>query len=167
MNPLRIFAAMAVTLAGLQSATATAQEAVDSPLYRTAMELDARLFEAGFNDCKLDEMASIIGRDLRFFHDVGGRQNRAEFMAAMKKAICSTPDAKPIRKLVAGSSQVFPLRDKGQLYGLIHSGSHEFFIREPGKPMPATNVARFTLVWVKAAEGWQLDTALSFDHRKP
>lgn len=164
MKSLRIFA---LTVAALMSSVALAQEALDSPIHRTALELDARLFEAGFNDCKLDEMAGIIGRDLRFFHDIGGRQNRAEFLAAMKKAICSTPEAKPIRKLVAGSSQVFPLRDKGELYGIIHNGSHEFFIREPGKPMPATNVARFTLVWIKAGDGWQLDTALSFDHRKP
>jgi hypothetical protein len=95
---------------------------------------------------------------------VGGMSDRTEFLAAMKKNICGTSAQKPIRKLVAGSSKVFPLKKDGKLYGFIHHGDHEFWIRAPGKPEYKTGLARFTSVWIETGGEWKLRTVLSYDH---
>lgn len=167
MKPLFLLAGLLLFTQTVFADAARPGEEADAALRQVALELDRRLFERGFNECRLDELATLIAPQLRFFHDVGGLQDRQEFLSGMQKAICGRADEKPIRRLVPGTSQVFPLYKSGRLYGLIHQGIHEFYLRDAEKPLRATNVARFTLVWLKSGEDWLLDTALSFDHRKP
>jgi len=151
-------------LLALLATTAFAQVAESDPLHARAMALDGRLFGEGFNDCKPGVLETLTDARLEFFHDVGGIQDRAGFLSAMAKNICGPVDQKPIRKLVAGSSKVFPLKKDGKLYGLIHHGDHEFWIRERGKPEYKTGRARFTSVWVESSGEWKLRTVLSYDH---
>lgn len=151
---------------GLFAATTVmAQVPETDPLFARAMALDDRLFRDSFNDCKPGVLEALIDPRLEFYHDVAGMQDRAAFLAAVAKNICGPVDRKPIRKLVAGSSKVFPLKQDGKLYGLIHHGDHEFWIREPGKPEYKTGLARFTSVWVDSGGEWKLRTVLSYDHR--
>lgn len=156
-----------VMLAGslLLAMTASAQVAENDPLFTRAMTLDAKLFNETFNECKPGVLETLIDTRLEFYHDVGGMQDRDAFLAAMAKNICGPVEKKPIRKLIGGSSKVFPLKKDGKLYGLIHHGDHEFWIREPGKPEYPTGRARFTSVWVETGGEWKLRTVLSYDHR--
>lgn len=147
------------------AATASAQVSETDPLLARAMALDARLFNETFNECKPGVLETLIDTRLEFYHDVGGMQDRDAFLAAVAKNICAPVHRKPLRKLVAGSSKVFPLKKDGKLYGLIHHGDHEFWIREPGKPEYPTGRARFTSVWVETGGEWKLRTVLSYDHR--
>lgn len=154
-----------VLAGGLILATSvSAQVAESDPLFVRAMALDARLFNETFNDCKPGVLETLVDTRLEFYHDVGGMQDRDAFLAAVAKNICAPVDRKPIRKLVAGSSKVFPLKKDGKLYGLIHHGDHEFWIRERGKPEYRTGRARFTSVWVESGGEWKLRTVLSYDH---
>lgn len=146
------------------SVPSAAQVAETDPLFARAMALDAKLFNETFNECKPGVLETLIDTRLEFYHDVGGMQDRDAFLAAVAKNICGPLDRKPIRKLITGSSKVFPLNKDGKLYGLIHHGDHEFWIREPGKPDYKTGRARFTSVWVEAAGEWKLRTVLSYDH---
>ena len=116
--------AFALFLCGSQ--TAYAQVAENEKLFKDVMELDSHLFDEAFNQCKLNVLDKYISPDLEFFHDKGGTQNRAQFFEAIKKNICSNPDGKPIRTLVPGSSQVFPLENNGVLYGAVQMGVHRF-----------------------------------------
>ncbi len=138
--------------------------ATNPDLLGIVQKLDAALFEKGFNQCDLDALGQAIHPDLDFYHDVGGRQDKAAFMAAMSNNICADTDSKPIRKLVPGSQQVFELKENGKRYGIIQKGDHEFYIKEPGKPLYITGRAKFTNVWVLAGDHWQLIEALSYDH---
>lgn len=144
-----------------------AQVDEDSQLYRELAAMDSLVFDEGFNRCNLQVLNDVISPDLEFYHDQGGFQDKRAFMHAMRENICSSPERKPIRKLVEGSLAVFPLYDNGELYGAIQQGEHEFYIDEPGKELYITNIARFTSLWMQPDASWQLVRAYSFDHRNP
>ena len=128
--------------------------------------MDSLIFDVGFNRCELGVYDKIISEDLEFYHDQGGITNsRTEFIETAKKNICSNADQKPIRKLVKGSMEVYPLSSNGELYGAIQNGVHEFFIKEPDKEMYKTSEAKFTHVWLLKGDQWILKRVLSFDHK--
>ncbi|TDK23214.1 nuclear transport factor 2 family protein [Luteimonas aestuarii] len=149
----------------LAMAPCPAQEPPGSALHVAIDAQDRIVFGQGFNDCDLDALADVVHPQLRFYHDVGGQQDRNAFLAAMQANICPASGPKPIRVLDPGSVQVFPLHDGGVLYGAIHSGVHWFDLREPGKPDVRTGVARFTSVYVLEDGKWWLKDVLSYDHR--
>ncbi len=144
-----------------------AQVSENSELFIQLKKYDSLVFEQGFNKCDFISLEKVIHKDLEFLHDQGGIQNKEDFFKAMKQNICSIPDAKPIRKLVKGSLQVFPMKNKGELYGAIQMGTHEFYIAEPGKPLRITGVAKFIDTWLLENGEWKLRYVLSFDHRQP
>ncbi len=131
-------------------------------------KMDSLIFEIGFNRCELDQLRPHISKDLRFYHDSGGASFGADtFFEISKRNICSNPERKPIRKLVEGSLEVFPLYSEGKLYGAVQNGTHAFFIREPGKELYQTSIAKFTHLWLLQDGRWVLESVLSFDHQDP
>ena len=143
------------------------QVAKNSALFLTMKKIDSVFFERSFNLCDIEYLETAIHKDLLFFHDQSGIQNKADFLKAVKENICSTPDHKPIRKLEENSLEVFPLYNDGKLYGAIENGVHNFYIREPNKKDTATSTAKFTMVWLLENENWLLKEVLSFDHHDP
>lgn len=134
-------------------------------LFVVLKKLDTELFEQGFNQCHLENLKNIVTDDLEFYHDKGGFQDKAMFLKSMKDNICSTPNHKPIRKLIADSLAVFPLYKDGVLYAAMQKGIHEFYIKEPNKEIYPTGVARFTLLWVLNNKVWKLKRIFSYDHK--
>jgi hypothetical protein len=148
------------------SATAKAQVPENSALYQTVMGLDSQLLEEGFNQCLLDRFEKLAASDLEFFHDKGGRQNRAEFLKASRTNICGNPNSRPVRTLLPGSTQVFPLENNGVLYGAIQQGVHRFHTKGQDPAKHGYTDAKFSHVWILSNGQWQLKTALSFDHQQ-
>ena len=148
--------------------TSNAQMDSSSELYRTVQDLDSILFINGFNNCMLQEMDPYIAKDLEFYHDQSGiSTSKEEFFEAINQNICSNRDKKPIRKLVKGSMEVFPLYNNGVLYGAIQKGVHQFYIRESDKEPYLTSTAKFTHVFTMQDNLWQLKRVLSYDHHSP
>lgn len=147
------------------STAAKAQVAENSPLFKTVMALDAQLFDEGFNQCKLDRFEKLAAPDLEFFHDKGGRQNRAQFLKASRENICGNPNSRPVRTLLPGSTQVFALENNGVLYGAIQQGVHRFHTQGQDPAKYGYTDAKFSHVWILNKGVWQLKTALSFDHQ--
>jgi len=145
--------------------TANAQVAENSKLFREIMEMDSQIFDQGFNQCKLEMFQKNIDENLEFFHDKGGTQNKAQFMKAVKENICSNPNGKPIRTLVAGSSKVFALENNGVLYGAVQQGVHEFRTKGADIAVEGYTTAKFTHVWLLRNGQWKLKTSISFDHQ--
>lgn len=87
-----------------------AQVTESSEPFSELEEKDSILFDQGFNECNLTATESLISEDLEFYHDVSGVQNKEDFFKATRENICSGGPQKPIRKLVEGSLNVFPLR---------------------------------------------------------
>lgn len=145
---------------------AKAQVAENSTLFKTVMELDRQLFEQGFNQCQLERFEKLAAPDLEFFHDKGGRQNRAEFLQASRTNICGKPNNRPVRTLLPGSTQVFVLENNGVLYGAIQQGVHRFHTQGQDPTKHGYTDAKFSHVWILSNGQWQLKTALSFDHQQ-
>jgi hypothetical protein len=141
-----------------------AQESKTSELFLTLKKLDSTFFERGFNQCDLDYIDKAIHKDLMFYHDKSGIQNRKAFFENTKKYLCSDPNKKPIRKVIAASLEVFPMYNNGVLYGAIQSGVHDFYIREPNRDDVLTGSARFTHLYLLEEGKWLLKEVFSFDH---
>ena len=127
-------------------------------LYMELKVLDSLLFEEGFNRCRLSVVDSVVSTNFEFYHDQNGIQDKPLFLKGFKESLCSTPKRKPIRKLVKGSLEVFPLYNEGILYGAIQNGIHEFYIKEPEKELYKTNIAPFTSLWIIEKNQWKLKT---------
>jgi len=144
-----------------------AQVNIDSPLFIELKKQDSTFFERSFNQCDLEYLEKAIHKDLIFYHDQSGIQNREKFIENTKKYICSDPNKKPIRKVEEQSLEVFPLYNNGILYGAIQRGIHNFYIREPNKEDIQTSRAKFTHLYVLENRNWLLKEVLSFDHNDP
>ncbi|HRG25068.1 MAG TPA: nuclear transport factor 2 family protein [Chitinophagaceae bacterium] len=145
--------------------SAKAQLPKTDSLYLALKQQDSIFFDRSFNLCDLDYLDKATHPELVFFHDQGGIQHKAEFMAAVKNNICGNSAQKPIRKPDAQSLEVFPLYSNGRLYGVIQTGIHDFYIRESGKPDRHTSRAKFTHVWLLDNGRWLLREVLSYDHK--
>lgn len=148
----------------LSSAYSYAQVARDSELFLAIKAQDSMFFEKSFNLCDLDYLEGAVHKDLAFFHDQGGIQNREQFLEAVRKNICGNMQQKPIRKVDTSSLEVYPLYSNGELYGVIQHGIHYFYIRESGKQDQPTGIAKFTHVYLKDNNKWLLKESLSYDH---
>lgn len=144
-----------------------AQVAHDSPLFQELKRQDSMFFERSFNQCDLAYLEKAVHNELVFFHDQGGIQRKADFLLAVKNNICGNAAFKPIRKLKEESLELYPLYQQGKLYGVIQSGVHLFYIREPNQPDRLTNIAKFTHVWLLENGEWLLRDVLSYDHQEP
>ena len=144
---------------------ANGQVAKNSELHLILKKQDSIFFERGFNLCDFEYLNKTIHKDLIFFHDQSGIQNRDDFMENTRKYICANQNKKPIRKVDQASLEVYPLYKNGELYGAIQNGIHDFFTRESNKPDVHTSRAKFTHVWLLENGNWLLKEVLSFDHK--
>lgn len=154
-----------ILIISLTTTLSFAQVSQDSELFKTIVANDSIVFEQGFNQCNFPPMIELLSDDLEFYHDQAGIQNKELFIKAMEKNICGNSIQKPIRKLVDGSTKIFPLYNGSELYGAIQEGKHEFYIKEPNKELYITGEALFTILWVKDHEQWKAKRVLSYDHR--
>lgn len=153
----------------LLSAAAVAQTAGPAPTQALTDEIkaaDAALFSAFFDRCDIPAFAALLADDFEMIHDKGGRiaGSKAEMISNSEK-ICARQktgeDYRARRELVAESLKVYPVNN----FGAIEIGEHRFFQLLPGKPEKLVEVALFTQVWKKEADGWKLTRVLSYGHR--
>lgn len=136
-----------------------------SSLFQELTVMDSLIFDRGFNHCEMDNFKLFIYEDFEFYHDKGGlTENKGEFIEGFEKNMCDS-EAKPTRRLVKGSLEVFPMYNQGELYAALQYGEHEFYITEPHKEPYKTSTARFMHLWVKVGEAWQLKRVMSYDHQ--
>jgi hypothetical protein len=145
----------------------TAQLDRNDPLFLELKRQDSIFFERGFNRCDVDYLAGHVASDLRFYHDQSGFQDRERFLKNTQQYICSNSNKKPIRRIDTSSLQVFPLYDAGQLYAVLQTGIHHFYLREWGKEDKWSSTAKFAHVWVIEQGGWLLSEVISYDHQAP
>ncbi len=142
-----------------------AQVEKTSELFLTMKQLDSIVFEEGFNNCNMKDLEAILAKDLEFYHDVGGVQNKDQFIASMEQNICGNASEKLTRELVEGSLEVFPLKANDTLYGVLQRGEHEFYRQKVNEAKVKTGYAKFTSYWELQHGEWLLKRVFSFDHR--
>lgn len=127
---------------------------VSQSLYDSIVHMDSILFNA-FNGRDLETLKTLFTEDLEFYHDNGGLSGYEENMENFKNNFAK--DNKLNRKLVKGSTEVFPIKD----YGAIQIGMHTFCHIENGKEDCGT--FKFLHVW-QNKNGWKISRVISYDH---
>ena len=151
----------------LWSAAGLAQENyTQDHLFGELKTMDSLIFEYAFKQCDTTALKPLVTEDLEFYHDQSGASYSREAFLGPLPGLCRM-SYKPIRKLVKGSLQVFPLYDQGKLYGAIQTGEHEFYAKEGNLPVYLTSTAKFTHLWLLIEDKWKLKRVLSYDHKVP
>lgn len=148
-----------------------AQVASDSELFKSLKAKDSLLFDAAFNTCDIATLESLFTEDFEFYHDKGGattgRSNFLDPLAAncSKRNPENPQQAKRI--LIANSLEVYPMYNKGELYGAIQHGIHRFEFLNDQKEYQKGDTAKFTHVWIKEEDMWKIKRELSYNHKSP
>ena len=140
-----------------------AQVKESTDLYKTLKANDSIIFERAFNLCEIEKLEPIVAENFEFYHDVSGVQNKEEFIKVIKENLCTNPGVFS-RKLVKNSLVVYPLKNKGKIYGAIQKGSHDFYINENNLNRK-TATALFTHLWIIENKEWKLKRVLSYNHQ--
>jgi hypothetical protein len=151
---IRFPALLIVAAFGTAASSATSSD----PLFDTIAALDTAVFDA-FNHCsapgQLDKHASYFAADVEFYHDTGGvTWSRDAMLANTRKNVCGHFS----RELIAGTLEVYPIRD----FGALETGSHRFCQFDSGK---CEGLADFSIVWRKQNGAWTITRVLSYGHR--
>ena len=129
----------------------TAYIPIDEEIYDIIVAKDIEYFNA-YNTCDIKKQASLYSEDLEFFHDKGGLStSKQEVLAGIEKNICE----KVTRTIVAGSIEVYPIKD----YGAIEIGYHKFYNNQ--EPNAKSKASKFIMVWKNEDEKWFISKVIS------
>lgn len=150
----------------LLSKHAYSQLSNDSELFKTMAHMDSIIFHEGYNNCNINSMEKAIHESFEMYHDKAGIiSGKEKMVSGIRDGICNGLSYKATRKLKPGSLEVFPLKNNGGLYGVLQTGTHEFYARYPDKDeILLTSTARFNHLWILDNGEWKLKQSLSFDH---
>jgi CubicO group peptidase (beta-lactamase class C family) len=151
----------------LTTYSAFAQVDKNSDLYKTIISKDSLLFNVGFNTCDISQFENLLSEKFEFFHDKEGISDKKEFLNDLRNGLCGDPDNYQARReLLHESTEIYALYNKGNLYGAIQVGVHQFFEKQRNKPEKFGSSAKFTHVWLLENGEWRLAKSLSFEHQE-
>ena len=129
--------------------------ATSGELFETVARLDRDTF-AAFNAHDVEGLMAMFTADLEFYHDTGGLTGYAQTQENFRGLFARTPDIH--RELVAGSLEVYPIKD----HGALELGEHRFCHQENGQPDCGT--FKFAMIWRREGETWKLSRVISYAH---
>lgn len=149
-----------------------AKDISDETLVATMMDLDLRLFENTFGNCKLAEVTELIGEDFEFYHDkVGATKGKDQFIEQLKNGNCSGKGDsniyKAFRVLHEKTLKHFPLFKEDKLYAVLQTGVHSFYETNKGSNLTRGSTAQFSHLWELQNGKWKLVRVISYDHQSP
>jgi ketosteroid isomerase-like protein len=144
-----------VSMANDSPSSTVKNEQAAPDLYTEILNVDTRFFDA-FNRRDLDTMMSLFAKDLEFYHDKGGLTNYEKNLESTKAMFANNKTLR--RELVRETMQVYPIKD----YGALQIAEHRFCSLNNGKQ--DCRVFKFTHIWRKLGDGWQLARVISYDH---
>ena len=168
-SKVRLLVTAGVVAAGIPS-HASAQGGFIPPASKALIadiaRQDSLLFDAVFNTCDIDKLATLVAEDFEFYHDKSGLSSTSGSQwVADVKAMCARQkqgiDYRARRELDPASVKVYPMKN----YGALHMGSHRFYKKLPGGAEQLIEEALFSNLWKQENGGWRLTRVLSYDHR--
>jgi hypothetical protein len=126
----------------------------DQKLYETIVHLDSLFFDS-YNTCaiNLEKHAAFYADNLEFYHDKGGLMtSKNDVINGIKNNVCG----KVKRELVAGSIEVYPIKD----FGAIEMGFHKFHNNTEPEGTPS-HAGRFMILWQKKNDKWLVTRVIS------
>lgn len=142
--------------------TLLAQDKLEN--YQATIKERDSLFWQAYNQCDTSAFSKYFSTDIEFYHDKGGLSKGLDTLVSSFQANICSRDYKLRRELVPGSLKIFPLKNQKELYGIILSGEHLFYIQEKGKQERLDGAAKFTNLWMLQQGTWKMSRVLSFDH---
>jgi Domain of unknown function (DUF4440) len=126
---------------------------------------DAEFFGLFFEGCDPARLATMITKDMEFYHDKGGVVARsAEPFVAEYAKNCGARKApgawRSRRELVPASLKVWPIA----AYGAVEGGEHLFYERKGDGPEKLVGRALFTQLWKWEDGRWKLARVFSYAH---
>ena len=167
MRPYPVLLALGMLAASVGPLAAqTAGPAVTQELTAEIAQADRELFDALFERCDVDKLATLVADDFEFYHDKSGLNATSggqwlegvRGMCARQKA---GTDYRARRELVEGTLRVYPINN----YGAVAIGTHRFYKKTTGKPDQLVEISQFTNLWKRETGGWRLTRVLSYDHQ--
>ena len=129
---------------------------VSKPLYDTIAHMDSLLFNAA-NTQDLETMKSLFTEDLEFYHDASGLAGYEKTIKNFQNLFTNYKTTR--RVLVAGSMEVYPIKD----YGAIQTGLHQFCRLENGS-LTNCGTFKFLHIWKRTPTGWKISRVVSYNH---
>lgn len=126
-------------------------------LYQTIARMDSLFFDA-FNRCDTTACKGFLTKDLEFYHDKGGFTHYEENVRSIVRRCLGSYTVR--RELVAGSVEVYPIKD----FGAVQLGSHRFYYKNKGEPEKLEGTFRFVNIWKNENGKWKISRIVSFDH---
>ena len=163
---LLVLAAAAGTLLGRVASAQTAGPEATKALTNEIAIQDRALFDAVFESCDVEKLATLVADDFEFYHDKAGLSATSgkQWIDAIR-GMCQRQkegtDYRARRELVEGTLRVYPLNN----YGAVEIGTHRFYKKTPGKPEELVEISQFTNLWKLDNGAWKLTRVLSYDHR--
>lgn len=149
------------------SANSKAQVDKNSELFKIILSKDSLLFNVGFNTCDISQFENLLSEKFEFFHDKDGISDKKKFLNDLRNGLCGNPaNYQARRELLPESTEIYALYNKGNLYGAIQEGVHQFFEKQLNKPEQFGSSARFTHVWLMVNGEWKLTESLSYEHQE-
>lgn len=161
-----LFPIVAAALLSQAEASPATAGPVASPAMIEELELlDAALFEAAFETCDVELVDRLIADDLEFYHDKDGLSYTSDeaFLEELNCLSQGEGDPRFVRRLVPGTLETFQMGDTHAL----QTGRHNFYQLMDDGPDIFRETARFTSLWRRAGESWELVRVISYDHRLP
>ncbi|WP_259071751.1 nuclear transport factor 2 family protein [Mucilaginibacter sp. X4EP1] len=125
------------------------------PLFNEIAQQDSLQFDA-FNSRNLDKLMNYFDTTLELYQDNTGvrnfEQTKQAFGGLFKMSYVLN------RKLIAGSMEVYPIKD----YGAIETGQHIFSHVENGKLQSFT--FKFMQIWQKKDGVWRVTREITYGH---
>ena len=124
----------------------------DVQLYKTIVAMDSTFFQA-YNSCDLEKQAAIYNDKIEFYHDQGGLMtSKQDLIEGTRKNICG----KVTRELIAGSIEVYPIKD----FGAIEIGLHQFHNNTEKAGTPS-HASKFIIFWKNDNNAWTITKVVS------
>jgi ketosteroid isomerase-like protein len=121
-------------------------------LYDAITAMDSTFFDA-YSNCDMNKQAAIYADAIEFYHDQGGLMtSKQEVLDGTKKNICG----KVTRELVAGSIEVYPIKE----YGAVEIGLHKFHNNQEPVGSPS-KISKFIIMWQLTNEKWRIAKVIS------
>jgi ketosteroid isomerase-like protein len=154
-RPVRAAALTLLVCIGFAPKLASQPRGTAAASLRRDIELADSAMFAAYNAQDRETLGRYFAHDLEFFHDTGGLLTWSQALEGRTSTFARTPD---MRRTLVGPIEVYPIRD----YGAIQVGVHQFCHRENGRQECGT--FKFTHIWRRTANGWQITRAVSYDH---
>lgn len=143
-----------------------AQIRSDAELFKIIKSKDSLLFDIGFNKCDISQFEKLTSEKFEFYHDKGGKMlSKKTFIENTKNGLCKFSSYQARRELLQGTMEIYPLKNKDTLYGVLQTGIHRFFEKNEGKEEVFGSIAKFTHIWELEKGDWKLTKVLSYDHQ--